>query len=156
MATYTRINGLGATAGLTYSPNCNLLVIRVRSGAEATPSLALPVNLFTSSTTVGGAVELILQEVNPLAYMVETGAAGNIHVVVDQNITPEELQHRIRSLGANTAPVRSTGIWSANSFTYSNTFTGADHLDISSTGVYYANVINGAGFKVTSKDGEPN
>ena len=150
MATYTRINGLGATAGLTYSPNCNLYIIRVRNGAS------LPVNLFTSSTTVGGAVELILGEVNPLAYMVETGAAGNIHVVTDQNITADDLQHRIRQIGANSAPVRSTGIYAANAFTYANTFTGADTLDISGTGVYAANVINGAGFKVTSKDGEPN
>jgi hypothetical protein len=145
-----RISGNAATAGRTYSPNCNLFIIRVRNGA------GLPVNIAASSGTIGSAAEAILAEVNPLSYMVETGAAGNIHIVVDPTIIALDLQHRIRVIGANSAPVRGTGIYAANTFTYANTVTGTDRLDISGTGVYDANVINGAGIKITSKDGEPN
>jgi len=150
MAVFTRTRGNVATAGTTYTPNCNVQLIRVRNGA------GLPVNVAAASSTLGSTVELILSEVAPLAYMVETGATGNIHIVVDATVTAAELQHRIRQIGANSAPVRSTGIYAANAFTYANTVTGTDTLDISGTGVYDANVINGAGFKVTSKDGEPN
>jgi hypothetical protein len=146
MAVFTRTRGNVATAGTTYTPNCNVQLIRVRNGA------GLPVNVAAASSTLGSTVELILSEVAPLAYMVETGASGNIHIVVDQTVTAAELQHRIRQIGANAAATRLT----ATTFTYANTFTGADTLDISGTGVYDANVINGAGFKVTSKDGEPN
>ena len=146
----TRISGNATTAGTTYSPNCNLFIIRVRNGA------GLPVNIAAGSSTIGSAAESILAEVNPLAYMIETGATGNIHIVVDPTIIALDLQHRIRVIGANSAPVRGTGIYAANTFTYANTVTGADRLDISGTGVYDANVINGAGIKITSKDGEPN
>ncbi len=80
--------------------------------------------------------------------MVETGATGNIHIVVDPTVTAAELQHRIRQIGANTAATRLT----ATTFTYANTVTGTDTLDISGTGVYEGNAVNGAGFKVTSTD----
>lgn len=145
-----RITGNASTAGTTYSPNCNLFIIRVRNGA------GLPVNIAAMSNTIGSTAGLILDEVNPLAYMVETGSSGNIHIAVDQSIIASDLQHRIRVIGANSAPIRGTGIYFANTFTYANTVTGVDRLDISGTGVYDANVINGAGFKITSKDGEPN
>ena len=142
MAVFTRTRGNVATAGTTYTPNCNVQLIRVRNGA------GLPVNVAASSSTLGSAVELILDEINPLAYMVETGASGNIHVIIDPTVSAADIQHRIRQIGANTAPVRLTG----TTFTYANTFTGVDTLDISGTGVYDANVVNGAGFKVTSTD----
>ncbi len=142
MAVFTRTRGNVATAGTTYTPNCNVQLIRVRNGA------GLPVNVAAASSTLGSTVELILSEVAPLAYMVETGATGNIHIVVDPTVTAAELQHRIRQIGANTAATRLT----ATTFTYANTVTGTDTLDISGTGVYEGNAVNGAGFKVTSTD----
>jgi hypothetical protein len=139
-----RTSGNAATAGRTYSPNCNLFIVRVKNGA------GLPVNIAADSSTIGSAAEAILAEVNPLAYMVETGAAGNIHIVVDPTIIASDLEHRIRVIGANSAPVRGTGIYAANTFIYANTVTGTSNLDISGTSVFEANVFNGAGIKITS------
>ena len=126
MAVFTRTRGNVATAGTTYTPNCNVHLIRVRNGA------GLPVNVAAASSTLGSTVELILSEVAPLAYMVETGASGNIHIVVDQAITAADLQHRIRQIGANTAATRLT----ATTFTYANTAVSERAVDISGTVVY--------------------
>lgn len=117
MATFTRTNGLQATVGTLYAPNCNLWLITVKdTGASA-------INLRDEDDAVNETVEAIIQELNPLAYFITDSAAGTMMVVMDKTInSASELQTRIRRIGKDDDPATTTSI-------------GPNDIDISGTTV---------------------
>ena len=117
MATFTRTNGLKATVGTLYAPNCNLWLITVKdTGASA-------IDLRDEDDAVNETVEAIIQELNPLAYFTTDSAAGTMMVVMDKTInSASELQTRIRRIGKDADPATTTSI-------------GPNDIDISGTTV---------------------
>lgn len=117
MATLTRTNGLKATVGTLYAPNCNLWLITVKdTGASA-------IDLRDEDDAVNETVEAIIQELNPLAYFTTDSAAGTMMVVMDKTInSASELQTRIRRIGKDADPATTTSI-------------GPNDIDISGTTV---------------------
>jgi len=133
-----------------YGSALSLHIVTINAGGTLDPAAsALPRgNLIAECTLTGGVVEAIVNEINPLAYCVggvsSTNAGGNLYLVTDAKVSSSDLQHRIRQIGANTAAVRSTGIWSANAFTYGNTAISERCVDISGTQVVAS--TGGVGF----------
>jgi len=104
--TVTRINGSKTLINTVYNNNCNLYKIIVQ---DATPTV---VNLQneTSDLKINGAIEAIVDEINPLAYYVPNATAGIIHVVMDKSINDyAELQLRIQRLGTLKTTIISSG-----------------------------------------------
>lgn len=103
MATVTRVSGVEATAGTLYAVNCNLFLLTVKK-ADGT---AIDLRTEDESTNNGidvyidGVVEMILKELNPLAYQVTNSSAGTIHLVMDKNATAADMQTRVRRVGLN-------------------------------------------------------
>ena len=116
-------------SGTSTSPILGLHVVEIKN------SVAIRGNLILECDRVGGVVDAIISEVNPLAYAVggvsSSNAGGNLFLVTDARITSSDLQHRIRTIGANAAPTRLT----ATTFTYANTAISAANIDISGTQV---------------------
>jgi hypothetical protein len=52
-------------------------------------------------TNIDGAVEMLLKELNPLAYFITNSSAGTIHLVMDKNSNKEDIQTRVRRVGLN-------------------------------------------------------
>jgi hypothetical protein len=125
MATLTRVNGLNCTVGTMYPLNSSLHLVQVKSYGGAA------VDLRNEDDAVDETVEAIVEETNPLAFFAQNTNGGNLYLITDKSITSEDLQHRIRQIGANTAAVR-TG---TNTFTYANTAVGPNAKDISATTV---------------------
>ena len=92
MAIVTRTNGLQATVGTLYAPNCNLWLVTVKdTGASA-------IDLRAEDDAVNETVEAIIQELNPLAYFTTDSAAGTMMLVMDKAInSASELQARINN-----------------------------------------------------------
>ena len=116
MASVTRTNGLQATVGTLYSPNCNLFKIQVQNNSNSN------IDLRAEDDAVDEVVEVIVKELNPLAYFTVDANTGLIYVVMDKNISDaNELQTRIRNLGssvgANGVDVRGTDVTLGTSFT---------------------------------------
>ena len=113
-----------------YSSALGLHVVEIKN------SQAIRGNLIVECDLVGGVVDSIISEVNPLAYAVggvsSTNAGGNLYLVTDAKVSSSDLQHRIRQIGANTAATRLT----ATTFTYANTAVSERAVDISGTVVY--------------------
>jgi len=116
MASVTRTNGLQATVGTLYSPNCNLFKIQVQNNSNSN------IDLRAEDDAVDEVVEVIVKELNPMAYFTVDAATGLIYVVMDKNINDaSELQTRIRNLGssvgANGVDVRGSDVTLGTSFT---------------------------------------
>jgi len=130
----TLYSGAGATSAL------NLHIVEIKN------SQAIRGNLIVECDLVGGVVDAIISEVNPLAYVVggvsSTNAGGNLFLVTDGKLSSGDLQHRIRQIGANTAATRLT----ATTFTYANTAVSERSVDISGTVVYAVTGNVGFGF----------
>ena len=113
-----------------YGSTLGLHVVEIKN------SQAIRGNLIVECDLVGGVVDSIISEVNPLAYAVggvsSTNAGGNLYLVTDAKVSSSDLQHRIRQIGANTAATRLT----ATTFTYANTAVSERAVDISGTVVY--------------------
>jgi hypothetical protein len=103
---------------------------------EIKNSIAIRGNLIAETDLVGGVVDSIISEVNPLAYVVggvsSSNAGGNLFLVTDETVSSSDLQHRIRQIAANTAATRLT----ATTFTYANTAVSERAVDISGTVVH--------------------
>jgi hypothetical protein len=113
MATVTRVNGLKAVVGTIFNPNCNLYIIAVKNAAAAA------INLQDEDDAVDEVVEMIVKEINPLAYFTPVAADGIIYVVMDKGINdPVDLRTRIRNLGnVNTVDITGTTVAVPSSFT---------------------------------------
>ena len=113
-----------------YGSTLGLHVVEIKN------SVAIRGNLIVECDRVGGVVDAIISEVNPLAYAVggvsSTNAGGNLFLVTDETVSSSDLQHRIRQIAANTAATRLT----ATTFTYANTAVSERAVDISGTVVY--------------------
>ena len=113
-----------------YGSTLGLHVVEIKN------SVAIRGNLIVECDLVGGVVDSIISEVNPLAYVIggvsSTNAGGNLYLVTDAKVSSSDLQHRIRQIGANTAATRLT----ATTFTYANTAVSERAVDISGTVVY--------------------
>jgi hypothetical protein len=123
-----------------YSSALGLHVVEIKN------SVAIRGNLIAECDLVGGVVDAIISEVNPLAYVIggvsSSNAGGNLFLVTDETVSSSDLQHRIRQIAANTAATRLT----ATTFTYANTSiisAGANSVDISGT-----QVVEGTSFTV--------
>jgi len=102
MATVSRVTGVKANAGDLYQVNVNLFLLTVKK----TDGNAIDLRTEDESTTSGtdlidGAVEMILKELNPLAYLITDSNAGTIHLVMDKNATAADIQTRVRRVGLN-------------------------------------------------------
>ena len=125
MATVTRVNGLGVTAGTLYKPNCNLYIMTVKNAAAA------PIDLRGEDDAVDEALEQIVKELNPLAWYAADAGTGVVHLVMDKAINDAaELQVRVRrigkdsgatttSIGPNDIDISGTTVQAAASFTVS-------------------------------------
>jgi hypothetical protein len=116
MAVVTRVNGLQATVGTLYASNCNLFVVQVQNVSNSN------IDLRAEDDAVDEAVEMIMEELNPLAYFTVNANTGLIYLVMDKNINDAaELQKRIRnmgsSVGVNGIDVRGTDVTLGTSFT---------------------------------------
>ena len=116
MAIVTRTNGLQATVGTLYAPNCNLWLATVKNtGGSA-------IDLRAEDDAVNETVEAIIQDLNPLAYFTTDSNAGTMMLVMDKAInSASELQARIRTIGKDSGA--------------STTSIGPNDIDISGTTV---------------------
>jgi hypothetical protein len=127
MATVTRINGSKTNTGVIYNPNSNLYVIAVKTAATAAVNLQNE-DSNGGNAVIGGVIEAIVDEINPLAWFTPSDASGLIYAVMDKAInSAPELQTRIRnigllsngttSIGPNSVDISGTTVTPATSFT---------------------------------------
>ena len=126
MGTITRVNGLACTAGTIYPLNSKLFQVVVQDTATA------PINIQAQDDAVDEIVEMLVKEVNPLAFFVVNGNGGVLHLVTDVNQSAAGLQHRIRQLGATSPATSADG---NKTFTYAVTALLTGGIDISGTTV---------------------
>ena len=131
MATVTRQTGVGATAGDLYQVNANLFLLTVKKADGG----AIDLRTEDESTVSGvdlidGAVEMILKELNPLAYLVTDSSAGTIHLVMDKNATASDIQTRVRRVGLNPNDDGSTVLGSGNVDVSGSTVTAASSFTV--------------------------
>ena len=102
MATVSRVTGVKANAGDLYQVNVNLFLLTVKKADGNAIDLRTEDESTTSGTDlIDGAVEMILKELNPLAYLITDSNAGTIHLVMDKNATAADIQTRVRRVGLN-------------------------------------------------------
>lgn len=96
MATVNRVHGSDDQVGVIYKPNCNLYSIYVNDG-EGNIDL-YNVDTYGEDSQVDGVLELLLKEINPLAWFAEV-EGNKLCVVMDKSINDaSELQARIRNI----------------------------------------------------------
>jgi hypothetical protein len=126
MGAVTRVNGLACTAGTIYPVNSKLFHVVVKNtGATAQ-------NIQAQDDVVDEVVEMIVKEINPLAFFVVNGNGGVMHLVTDVNQSAAGLQHRIRQIGSTSAATSADG---NKTFTYAVTSLLTGNVDISGTTV---------------------
>jgi hypothetical protein len=123
MAEFTRLYGNACAVNTNYTIAAHAVLVRVRKYGGTAVDLR-------NETIIDGTVEQIVKEVNPLMFYVEDNTSGNIHMVVDKTLTADDLQNRIRLIGANA--------YSTTAGIYANTNVGPNHIDVSNTYVYEA------------------
>lgn len=127
MGSVTRVNGLGVTTGTLYSPNCNLYIMTVKDSAGPTA-----IDLRDEDDAVDEALEMIIKELNPLAWFAVASDTGVVHLVMDKSVnSASELQARVRTIGKDVGAT--------------TTSIGPNDIDISGTTVQAA-----ASFAVTA------
>lgn len=104
MATVTRDNGLQATVGTLYKPNCNIYLFTIKKGDT------VAVDLRAEDDAVNETVEQIIKEFNPAAYFITDSAAGTIHMILDKNQnSASELQIQLRRIGDSVSDGSTVG-----------------------------------------------
>jgi hypothetical protein len=132
MATVTRVSGVEATAGTLYAVNCNLFLLTVKKA----DGNAIDLRSEDESTNGGidvyidGVVEMVLKELNPLAYQVTNSSAGTIHLVMDKNASAADMQTRVRRVGLNPNDDFSTVLGSNSVDISGSTVTAATSLTV--------------------------
>jgi len=101
MATVTRVTGVQAQAGNLYQVNANLFLLTVKKTDGNAIDLRTEDESTAGATNIDGAVEMILKELNPLAYFITNSSAGTIHLAMDKNATAADIQTRVRRIGLN-------------------------------------------------------
>ena len=87
--------GLNNTVGTVYhnNVNCFLISIKDQSGTPVVPDLRI------TDDAACEAVEIIIREINPLAFEVKDDTSGTIMGIFDKALSAEAVQNLIRSLG---------------------------------------------------------
>lgn len=100
MQTITRINGSLAKTGTLYTPNANAYLITVKNTSATAIDLQVEDSYIDASTQMPNSLyEMIIKEINPLAYYAPAASTGVIHVIMDKAINDAtELQTRIRRI----------------------------------------------------------
>ncbi len=115
MASVTRVNGLRNTVGTLYTDNCTAFVIQVQNAGNSNRDLR------DEDDAVDEAVEMIVKELNPLAFFVVNANTGLIYIIMDKNASAADIQTRIRNLGTAVGPnnidVTGTDVTAASSLT---------------------------------------
>jgi hypothetical protein len=101
MATVTRVTGVQAQAGNLYQDNAKLFLLTVKKADGSAIDLRTEDESTAGVTNIDGAVEMLLKELNPLAYFITNSSAGTIHLVMDKNSNKEDIQTRVRRVGLN-------------------------------------------------------
>jgi hypothetical protein len=101
MATVTRVTGVQAQAGNLYQDNAKLFLLTVKKADGSAIDLRTEDESTAGVTNIDGAVEMLLKELNPLAYFITNSGAGTIHLVMDKNSNKEDIQTRVRRVGLN-------------------------------------------------------
>jgi hypothetical protein len=101
MATVTRVTGVQAQAGNLYQDNAKLFLLTVKKADGSAIDLRTEDESTAGVTNIEGAVEMLLKELNPLAYFITNSSAGTIHLVMDKNSNKEDIQTRVRRVGLN-------------------------------------------------------
>jgi hypothetical protein len=101
MATVTRVSGVQAQAGNLYQVNANFFLLTVKKTDGNAIDLRTEDESTAGATNIDGAVEMILKELNPLAYFITNSSAGTIHLAMDKNATAADIQTRVRRIGLN-------------------------------------------------------
>ena len=101
MATVTRVTGVQAQAGNLYQVNANFFLLTVKKTDGNAIDLRTEDESTAGATNIDGAVEMILKELNPLAYFITNSSAGTIHLAMDKNATAADIQTRVRRIGLN-------------------------------------------------------
>ena len=101
MATVTRVTGVQAQAGNLYQVNANFFLLTVKKTDGNAIDLRTEDESTAGATNIDGAVEMILKELNPLAYFITNSSAGTIHLAMDKNATAGDIQTRVRRIGLN-------------------------------------------------------
>jgi len=101
MATVSRITGVKAQAGNLYQVNANLFLLTVKKTDGNAIDLRTEDESTAGATNIDGAVEMIIKELNPLAYFITNSSAGTIHLAMDKNATAADIQTRVRRIGLN-------------------------------------------------------
>ena len=116
MATVTRVNGLRNLVATLYMDNCNAYLITVKNtGGTA-------IDLQAEDDAMDEVVEMIIKELNPMAFYMPADSSGKIHVIMDKSINDAtELRTRIRQIGKDAGA--------------STTSVGGNDVDISGTTV---------------------
>lgn len=121
--------GLGCTAGVLYGLNANIILVNVATNNGT------PVDIRAEDDAVNETVEQIVKEINPLAFFVgDDSSGGDIYMIVDRAVSPEDMQHRIRLIGK-------TADWNRVTNTYAVTSVGPNAKDISGTTAQAANMF---------------
>jgi hypothetical protein len=120
MGSVTRVNGLGVTTGTLYSPNCNLFLMTVKDSSGPTA-----IDLRDEDDAVDEALEMIIKELNPLAWFAVATDTGVVYLVMDKSVNDaSELQARVRTIGKDVGAT--------------TTSIGPNDIDISGTTVVAA------------------
>lgn len=124
MATVDRIHGSNTEVGVLYNLNANLYVITVMDETSTAIDLQAE-DSYDTDAVVNGTIEVIVDELNPLAWFTPAASNGEIYVVMDKAINDAaEIQVRIRNLGGGTVgpnniDISGTTVEVATSFTVS-------------------------------------
>jgi hypothetical protein len=131
---YERVHGSDTKVGTMYTPNCNPYVIYVINDNSSAVDLQTQ-DSYGGNAVVNGVIEVIVNELNPLAWYTPADSSGKIYVILDKSadegsINPmliaSELTTRIQRLSANvygsdTPSVISLShseVWPATSFNF--------------------------------------
>ena len=124
MATVTRVNGTSTAVGTLFSPNCNayLITVKIANGTAVDLQTQDGADSDGAGADAAGAdqvIEMIVKELNPLAWFAPADNSGKIHVIMDVSIDDaSELQIRIRRMSpVNTIVVSGTTVVAASSIT---------------------------------------
>lgn len=106
---FERIHGSDTEVGTMYTPNCNPYVIYVRDSSNSVVDLTAQ-DSYGVNAVVNGVIEVIVDELNPLAWYTPADNSGKIYIIldkkedegsIDNTSMAVELTTRIRRLSAN-------------------------------------------------------
>lgn len=110
-----RVHGSDDQVGVVYKPNCNLYNIYLKDNNGDDVDLS-NVDSYGSNAQVDGLLEMLLKELNPLAWFAVSDGGNVLAVVMDKAVNDaDELQTRIQN---NVDGLSNTEVYEATSITF--------------------------------------